>query len=101
MPLLTINKLFAPAMRFATSLLFYLSLVTLCSAQSSTWYKGNLHTHSYWSDGDEFPEMIMNWYKSHGYNFVALSDHNILAVGEKWIKVTHSKLYEDGFQSYL
>ncbi len=72
-----------------------------CIAQHATWYKGNLHTHSYWSDGDEFPEMIMSWYKSHGYNFVALSDHNILAEGEKWIKVTHSKMYEDGFQSYL
>ena len=45
--------------------------------------------------------MIVSWYKSHGYNFIALSDHNILAEGEKWIKITHSKLYEDGFQSYL
>jgi len=72
-----------------------------CPAQHSTWYKGNLHTHSYWSDGDEFPEMIMDWYKGRGYNFVALSDHNILALGEKWIKVTHSKMYEDGFQAYL
>jgi hypothetical protein len=75
--------------------------VVPCAAQNSTWYKGNLHTHSYWSDGDEFPEMVMSWYKSRGYNFVALSDHNILAAGEKWIKVTHSKIYEDGFQSYL
>lgn len=65
------------------------------------WYKGNLHTHSYWSDGDEYPEMIMDWYKSHDYDFIALSDHNILAEGEKWIKVTNSKLYEDAFQNYL
>jgi len=43
------------------------------------WYKGNLNTHSYWSDGDDFPEMIMDWYKNHGYHFVSLSDHNILA----------------------
>ena len=27
-----------------------------------TWYKGNLHTHTYWSDGDEFPEMVLDWY---------------------------------------
>jgi len=65
------------------------------------WFKGNLHTHSYWSDGDEFPEMIMDWYKTHGYSFVALSDHNILAEEEKWIKVIKSKMYEDGFQKYL
>ena len=56
--------------------------------------------HSYWSDGDEFPEMIMDWYKSHGYNFIALSDHNILADGEKWITVRKSRIYE-GFEKYL
>ena len=65
------------------------------------WFKGNLHTHSYWSDGDEFPEMIMDWYKTHGYSFVGLSDHNILAEDEKWIKVIKSKMYDDGFQKYL
>lgn len=65
------------------------------------WYKGNLHTHSYWSDGDEFPEMIMDWYKSHGYHFIGLSDHNTFAKGEKWVKIQHSKLYEDGFAEYL
>ncbi len=71
------------------------------SKSEKKWYKGNLHTHSCWSDGDEYPEMIMDWYKSHDYDFVALSDHNILAEGEKWIKVTKSKLYEDAFQNYL
>ncbi|MEX2594157.1 MAG: histidinol-phosphatase [Anditalea sp.] len=65
------------------------------------WYKGNLHTHSYWSDGDEFPEVIMDWYKSHGYNFVALSDHNILAEGEKWVEIREDSLYQNAFQSYL
>src|SRR5205814_702981 len=29
------------------------------------WWKGNLHTHSFWSDGDDFPEMIADWYKRH------------------------------------
>jgi len=87
-------------MRFYFSFLFLLSSVVICCSQNS-WYKGNLHTHSYWSDGDEFPEMIMSWYKDRGYNFVALSDHNILAEGEKWVKVTHSKIYEDGFRAYL
>lgn len=68
---------------------------------SRQWYKGNLHTHSYWSDGDEYPEMIMDWYKTNGYNFVALSDHNILAEGEKWIKVVNSRMYEEGFEKYF
>jgi len=67
----------------------------------SQWFKGNLHTHSYWSDGDEFPEMIMDWYKKNGYQFVGLSDHNIFQEGEKWKKITNSKIREDGFRAYL
>jgi hypothetical protein len=51
------------------------------------WYKGNLHTHSLWSDGDDFPEMISDWYKSRGYDFLAISDHNTLQKGEKWVKL--------------
>ena len=41
------------------------------------WYKGNLHTHTFWSDGKAFPEEAVTWYKSRGYNFLGLSDHNI------------------------
>jgi hypothetical protein len=67
----------------------------------STWYKGNLHTHSLWSDGDGYPDMIVDWYKSNGYQFLALSDHNILADKEKWITVPKSKMYEEGFKKYL
>ncbi|MDA0193932.1 MAG: histidinol-phosphatase [Bacteroidetes bacterium] len=68
---------------------------------STQWFKGNLHTHSYWSDGDEFPEVIMDWYKAHGYQFVALSDHNILARGEKWIVVPEDSIYQNAFRKYL
>jgi hypothetical protein len=46
--------------------------------------KGNLHTHSLWSDGDDYPDMIGDWYKSHGYQFLALTEHNLIAEGEKW-----------------
>ncbi|GIW78658.1 MAG: hypothetical protein KatS3mg105_0465 [Gemmatales bacterium] len=49
-------------------------------------FKGNLHTHSLWSDGDNFPELIADWYKTHGYHFLALSDHNILSEGQKWVE---------------
>lgn len=52
---------------------------------ASHWFKGNLHTHSLWSDGDDYPEMIVDWYKQHGYAFLALSDHNVMLAGEKWI----------------
>ncbi|UZD24708.1 histidinol-phosphatase [Algoriphagus halophytocola] len=68
---------------------------------SKQWYKGNLHTHSYWSDGDDYPEMIMDWYKSHEYDFVVLSDHNTLAQGEKWKLIPRSPSHEMGFEKYL
>lgn len=65
------------------------------------WYKGNLHTHSYWSDGDEFPEVIMDWYKSHDYQFVALTDHNTLAEGDKWKVISQDSIYQTAFERYL
>ena len=49
------------------------------------WFKGNLHTHTLWSDGDDFPEMIAEWYRDHGYHFLALSDHNVLSNSERWM----------------
>jgi hypothetical protein len=45
--------------------------------------------------------MILDWYKTHGYDFIALSDHNTMARDEKWIKVIKSRMYEDDFQKYL
>src|SRR5690606_36972025 len=79
-------------------------LMTGCSRSLHTkkeWYKGNLHTHSYWSDGDEFPEVIMDWYKSRDYDFLALSDHNTVATGEKWVEIRDDSLYQNAFKSYL
>ncbi|MSU49074.1 MAG: hypothetical protein EXS37_08330 [Opitutus sp.] len=51
------------------------------------WFKGNLHTHSLWSDGDDYPEMIADWYKRQGYNFLALSDHNVMQEGTHWFEI--------------
>ena len=65
----------------------FLWICCLDSSKSNNWYKGNLHTHTFWSDGDAPPEIAVAWYKDRGYDFLALSDHNILSVGEKWIKV--------------
>lgn len=42
----------------------------------STFAKGNLHTHSRASDGDSPPRRVYEWYRDHGYAFVALTDHN-------------------------
>ncbi|MBN8456868.1 MAG: hypothetical protein J0M04_03415 [Verrucomicrobia bacterium] len=48
------------------------------------WWKGNLHTHSFWSDGNGFPEMVADWYKNAGYHFLGFSEHNLLQTGDKW-----------------
>jgi hypothetical protein len=69
-------------------------------APKSPWYKGNLHTHSLWSDGDDFPEMIVDWYRERGYSFLALSDHNILSEGEKWISLAEVEK-RGGKQAFL
>ena len=60
------------------------------------WYKGCTHAHSLWSDGDNPPEMVVDWYKSHGYQFFALTDHNVLMTGQRWYKVPpqYRALYE-------
>ncbi|MCF7797820.1 MAG: histidinol-phosphatase [Lentisphaeria bacterium] len=80
--------------------LFLVLAVWACSGQSleSTrqWYKGNLHTHSLWSDGDDYPEVVTRWYKQQGYHFLAISDHNTLHDGEKWITVDST-----GYEQYL
>lgn len=67
------------------------------------WWKGNLHTHSFWSDGDDFPEMIADWYRRHGYHFLGLSDHNILSEGQKWLEVSpdKNKTREVALKKYL
>ncbi len=43
------------------------------------WFKGNTHAHTLESDGDSTPEEVTRWYKEHGYRFLVLTDHNILA----------------------
>lgn len=73
----------------------------LSAAEEPRWYKGNLHTHTYWSDGDDFPEMVADWYKSRGYDFLALSDHNIIADHEKWLKVNNSMTGPVALEKYL
>ncbi len=42
------------------------------------WLKGNTHTHTTESDGDSSPDVVTRWYRDHGYQFLVLSDHNVL-----------------------
>lgn len=47
------------------------------STPEKHWFKGNLHMHNQWSDGQPLPQWAVDWYKSHGYHFICPSDHNI------------------------
>ena len=52
------------------------------------WYRGNTHTHTLWSDGDAPPDHAVKWYADNGYQFLVLSDHNVMQQGEKWFPIT-------------
>jgi hypothetical protein len=66
------------------------------------WWKGNLHTHSLWSDGNDFPEMISDWYRQRGYHFLAISDHNVLQEGARWmpLRTIQSRGAKEGLERY-
>ena len=55
------------------------------------WWRGNTHAHSWWSDGDAPPELIADWYKQHDYDFLVISDHNIMKKGVKWYPIDNTR----------
>ena len=82
-------------------ILFLPLVFKLAAAEvEAKWWKGNLHTHSQWSDGDDYPEQIAKWYKTNGYHFLTLTDHNTLQKGERWIDVMKSKGGPPAFIKY-
>ncbi|HUH11456.1 MAG TPA: hypothetical protein VMK65_00035, partial [Longimicrobiales bacterium] len=77
----------APALRrLGAPLLLALALPAGLSAQAwsfepaaweGSWFRGNTHAHTTESDGDSAPEVVVRWYRDHGYHFLVLSDHNV------------------------
>jgi len=63
----------------------------LKAGEGRKWFRGNLHTHSHWSDGDDYLEMIALWYRDQGYDFLSFTDHNVLANTERWVTVDKTK----------
>ncbi|MGD9128807.1 MAG: hypothetical protein PVH19_15630 [Planctomycetia bacterium] len=59
--------------------------------EAAEWYKGAIHQHSFWSDGNAFPEEVALQYKEIGFHFVATSDHNRVQKGERWVPVSKMK----------
>lgn len=52
------------------------------------WYRGELHAHSFWSDGRGFPEEAAIMYRKDGYHFLSLTEHNVFAVDTNhWRKI--------------
>lgn len=57
-----------------------LALAATLEQPQLRWYKGNTHTHTLESDGDSPPDVVTKWYKDHGYNFLVITDHNVLVM---------------------
>jgi hypothetical protein len=58
--------------------------------------------HSFWSDGNVFPEQAVDWYKDNGYHFVVLSDHTVLQLEpQKWIDVKTEPRWVAIFEKYV
>ena len=66
---------------------------------AARWWRGNLHMHTFWSDGRAFPEEAVAWYKSHGYHFLGVSDHNVFQDNpDRWVSEQNRERY---FAEYL
>jgi len=55
----------------------------------STFRRGNLHTHTNKSDGDSSPADVYNWYRTHGYDFVVITDHNMFTNPTEFVTEPH------------
>ncbi len=47
-------------------------------APGARWYRGNTHTHTWNSDGDSPPDVVVRWYRERGYQFVVITDHEYI-----------------------
>lgn len=75
--------------------------VLLKADEQFRWQRGNMHTHSYWSDGDDFPESIAKWYRDQGYQFLVFTDHNTLLQKERWVEISKIKAGEVSLKRLL
>jgi hypothetical protein len=58
--------------------------------------------HSFWSDGNVYPEQAVDWYKDNGYHFVVLSDHtNMQFAPQKWINIGTTPHWLELFAKYV
>jgi hypothetical protein len=67
------KALLIPAVALAT-----LASVAAAQAPAARWYRGNTHTHTLNSDGDTPAAEVVRWYRTHGYQFVFMTDHEYI-----------------------
>ncbi|MCL2117665.1 MAG: hypothetical protein FWH27_04465 [Planctomycetaceae bacterium] len=98
-------KQFLTAMLYVTVILAFTGSNGFSQENArANWYRGNVHMHSFWSDGNVYPEQAVDWYKENGYHFVILSDHTELQINpQRWINVGEGHwipLYEKYIEKY-
>jgi len=54
-----------------------------------SWLRGNLHTHTTRSDGTRKPQRVINDYAARGYDFLAITDHDLTATAAEYRKLNH------------
>lgn len=48
-------------------------------AQAGPWLRGNIHTHTTASDGQMSVAGVADWYARHQYDFLCITDHDVVA----------------------
>lgn len=62
---------------------------------AAEWYRCATHAHSLWSDGNVTPEEAVEWYRSHGFHCVSITDHRILQDNpDHWVDTSQEKVNE-------
>lgn len=46
--------------------------------RGAPWYRGNTHAHTLNSDGDSTANDVVKWYRQRGYDFLFITDHEML-----------------------
>ncbi len=83
-----LNSIFKRRFVVATSLFFLASTYFIANVyaeetpSAKRWYKCEFHSHSMWSDGRALPEVLAHTYLQEGYNFVCMTDHNVMQTPE-------------------
>ncbi len=66
------------AMRVASLACQLAAFALPTAAPAASWYRGNTHTHTLNSDGNRAPDVVVRWYREHGYHFLFITDHEFI-----------------------